>query len=699
MTGARLGIFLCDCGDEVSSVLDMETLETGARTLPDVALVHRLPYCCSPDGLDAIWTACAAEQLDHVLVAGCTPRTLGRRFREAAEQAGLAGDRVELVDIREGCAWVHSDDPAAATAKALDLIRMGAARLALAQPLEAIHAPVSPAVLVIGGGVAGMTAALTLANAGQHVTLVERTATLGGMLRGVHTLYPDRRSAADYLQTRIQAVAHHPRIEVLLRSEVTSLSGSVGRYTVNIDPGARELEAGAIVVASGAEERPPVGLFRYDGRRVVTQLEFERELGGSALPSDVVFIQCAGQRNDAVPYCSGVCCMGALKQALQIKAANPSAAVTILFRDLYLLGEPIHEARMLEARKAGVRFVRYAPAAPPCVTPDSVEVRDASTGQLVRIPCDRVVLAAPLVPQPDASVLAHTLGIAMDENGFFPEVRYRLRPENYAQRGIYVCGASHHPGSWIEAEFQAASAALRALRYLRAGEVTSNAPVAVVDDNLCTGCGSCVGPCPFGAISLHKREGQLDLSVIDPLLCTGCGNCVVACPVKAISQPADSDAQLLAQIDAALFRASSPQNEELRSDLRILVFGCEWSGYAAAELAGARKLSYPPEVRLIRTRCSARFDPTLVLWALFGGADGVFLGACPPGECHYIDGNRFAQERFDSLRTLLGHSGFDTRRLRLEFITPDDPHDFVRKITDFAGLVRALGPSPVPGER
>jgi heterodisulfide reductase subunit A len=232
------------------------------------------------------------------------------------------------------------------------------------------------------------------------------------------------------------------------------------------------------------------------------------------------------------------------------------------------------------------------------------------------------------------------------------------------------------------------SAAFNALRYLSAGTVKNCAPVATVNERLCTGCGNCVQTCPFDAISMQKQDGLLDLAQIDALLCSGCGNCVVACPSKAIALPLSGDAQIFAQIDAAL--ASKAEN----SQPLILVFGCEWSGHAAAELAGARRLSYPAEVRLIRLGCSTRFDPAFALWAFLNGADGVFLGACPPGECHYVNGNRFAQERIDTLRQQLTASGFDARRLSLAWITPDDPQDFVGKITDFTNLIRALSPSP-----
>jgi len=696
----KLGVFICDCGDRIASILDIDTLEKEVRALPEVALARRLRYSCSADGLLAIQSAIAQEGLNRVLVAGCTPRTLEARFRGACEEAGLDADLFELVDIREGCAWVHQDESKAATAKAIELIQMGVARGALRQARQPVSAEVVPSALVIGGGIAGMSAALKLADAGLPVKLVEREVTLGGMLRDVHSLYPDRRSAAEFVAEKVKAVTSHPRVEVFLGSQIVDVSGTVGCYTVSVKgtnqhDGSLTFDVGAIVVATGARTLQPWGMFHYDGQRVVTQLEFERELENieagaqSTGPlANVVMILCAGQRNEAVPYCSGSCCLGALKQALELKAANPQCRVTILFRDLYLRGEEIYEEEVLKARRAGVEFIRYAPSSPPLVTGEAVEVHDELTGTNQRLLCDRVVLATPLVPQHDASLVAHMLDITQDANGFFPEAHNRLRPQNYAERGICVCGAAHCPADWAEAEFQATSAAFKVMRHLQAGKVTSRAPVAVVSETLCTGCGNCVETCAFDAISLYKREEVLPLSHVDTLLCTGCGNCVTACPVKAISLPINSDAQLLAQIDVALAKAWQD------GPSRILVLGCEWSSHAAAELAGAQKLNYPAEVRLIRVGCSARFDPLHILWAFLGGADGVFLGACPPGDCHYINGNRYAQERIHALRGMLAESGFDPRRLRFEWITPDDAQDFVNKITDFTNMVRALGPSP-----
>ncbi len=696
MNGAKLGVFICDCGDQISSCLDLDCVQDQISDLPGVICARRLRFGCSTDGLAAIQDAILKQGLKRILVAGCTPRTMEPLFRESCEAVGLSGDLFELVDIREGCAWVHLTDPEAATSKAADLIRMGISRVGLRDARSELTVDIEPTALVIGGGLAGMSSAMSLANAGVSVKLIEREAILGGMLRAVHSLFPERQEASEYLREKIEAVTCHPHIEVLLQKQVSDISGTVGRFSIVVNGtngdhnSSASFDVGAIIVATGAREAKPYGLYRYDGERVITQLEFESEFRTDAtksegLPDSVVMILCAGQCNGHIPYCSGVCCMTALKQAVELKSSKPGAEVTILFRDLYLLGDDAFENELIKARQERVRFMRFGASQPPEVTGEVVVVQDELTGVSHRLPYDRVVLAVPLIPQEDAGAVAHLLKIHQDTDGFFPETRHRLKPGNCPERGIYVCGAAHHPVDRATTEFQAARAAFKALSHLSKRTVTRKINNVEVDEQLCTGCGNCVDTCPFNAISMRNQPGLLDLSEIDPLLCVGCGNCVVACPVKAIFPAEDSDAQILGQIDEALKTSS----DDVRP--RILAFGCEWSGFAAAELAGARKITLPVEVRLIRVGCSARFDPLHVLWAFHNGADGVFLGACPPGSCHYGSGNLYAQERITRLYQQLKESGFDHRRLQFVWVKPDDPHGYVKKMWSFTNLIRQLG--------
>jgi len=705
MSDTRLGIFLCACGEQISSVIDLDDVKRRAWDLPGVVCVQQLPFACSPDGLDAIRETIHKDSLDRVVVAGCTPRTVAQACKGACQAAGIDDDLCQLVDIREGCAWLHRAEPSPATHKAVDLIRMGVAQVSLCQPRQRVQVELPSRALVLGGGLSGLTSAAILADSGIPVTLVERGDSLGGWLRQMHTLHPSPQDASPLLAERIRAVREHSMIDVLLGKHVTAISRNLGSYTVSVNGSAysndsvRSFEVGAIIVATGAEMLQPDGLYRYDGERVVTQLEFERELaqmesseGTQTALSHVVMILCAGQRTDQVPYCSGGCCVLALKQAVETKQMSPDTEVSILFRDLNLLGRIEHERQLLRARELGTKFIRYRPGEPPVVLEDQVAVDDQLSGVRQSIPYDRIVLATPLVPQRDAGAVAHMLRIVRDKDGFFPQVRSRLRPENRPERGIYVCGAAHRPCDWLEAEFEATVAAFQAVRHLRKGLVSRAANVAAIDEERCSGCGTCGQHCPFGAITM--RQGQiLDVAHIDPLLCTGCGSCVVLCPVKAISMPINNDMQIIAQVEAA-FEGRSDDGE-----VRILAFGCEWSCCAAAELAGARGLTYPASVRMIVVPCSVRIDPLHVLWAFLSGADGVFLGACAPGECHYRGGNSLVEQRVDRLSTLLTSGGFDARRLRLEWITSDDAHDLVSKIQRFAELVDALGPSSVRNER
>jgi coenzyme F420-reducing hydrogenase delta subunit/ferredoxin len=379
--------------------------------------------------------------------------------------------------------------------------------------------------------------------------------------------------------------------------------------------------------------------------------------------------------------------MTALEQAIDVKATRPHTDVTILYHELHLPNGDSYQEEFRQARKLGVEFVHFTPTSYPEVSDEFIKVNDGTNGITRNLPYDRLVLTTPLAPQSDANAVARMLKLAQDENGFFFDRRLRLRPEEHCERGIYVCGAAHYPTSWQEAEFQAASAALNAIRHIKRGAFERRISSTYVDEQRCTGCGTCIDQCPINAISMCEREGDLDVALIDPTLCVACGNCVVGCPVKAIHHPLAGDAQIMAEIEEALTTKSS------QGQHRILAFCCEWSGQIAADIAGARKLLYPPEVRPIRMSCSARFDPIHALWGFLNGADGILVTACPPGHCHYIDGNRHASQRIDLLRTLLTKRGFESRCLRLVWIQPDNPQEFVSKITAFTELVKALGPN------
>lgn len=681
---ARIGVFVCDCGHEISDLIDSEALVESAAALPGVILARGERYSCSKAGLKRIQAAIAGQELNRVVVAGCTPRTHELLFKEACEEAGLNGALFEMVNIREQCAWVHGDK-SQATDKAIALVRMGAARAALLEPREPIEGRVTPAVLVIGGGTAGLTAAVAAASGGVPVTVVEREDELGGLVSRLHTLYPTGRSAQEFIAGRIEAARGNPGITVLTGAHVATVDGSPGDYHVTVQRNGHEstLDVGAIIVATGAQPSSPRGLFGYGRPRVITQFELENLLNaGEVAARDIVMIMYAEQGEQ--PHLDRLSCMTTLKNAILLKKASPKRRVSIAFSNL-LAGEP-HGNWIREARRLGVRFVRYLPDRKPHVGGETIEVYDTLTAMEVSIPYDLVILSTPLMARDDAPVLANMLHLSRDDSGFFPDVYTRLKPRDYADDGIYVCGSAHYPGDTAESMFQAYNAASRALRYVTNEMVSSQAAVATVDERLCTGCGTCVETCSFEAIAIEKGEGVLNLARIDSLRCAGCGNCMVACPSKAITLQSSTDQQVMAQISAGL---AGPTDGKPR----ILGMFCQWSGYAAADLAGARHLSYPPNVRFIRVRCSARFDPYHILWALLNGADGILLAACEPGDCHYTLGNQYAEDRIAGLQRMLAAAGFDTRRLRLEWFQPDDAETFVNEIAAFADQIEKLGPA------
>lgn len=682
----RVGIFICECGERIARILDTEALRQKAAVLPGVVYTACEAYPCSKDGRGRLQLAIAEEKLERVLIAGCAPRLVEKLFRGAVVAAGLDGSYLDVRNIREQCAYVHSDELLAANDKALELIEMGVARLGIITPPRQHTAPLVRAAMVIGSGLCGLTTALALADSGIDVTLIEESSELGG------ALYPLQTHARDLISERIEMVSQHSCIQTALKARVSEVNGQSGDYQVSVtqDDQTTVYPVGAIVVASGAKPKSLDVDRWYDRSRVKVQTEFSADLDASANTGDGLdaqdIVMILYSEKDGGGRSSSLSCTASIHQAIRAKELNPNANVTILFRDLHLRelngqGEDGYQ----DAKEIGVQFFRYHEGYPPLIGDRTIDVFDPLTGEALPIPYGRVVLALPLVPQENTDSLASLLRLPQDDQGYLIQPRLRLRPGRFADDGVYVLGGAHFPVDTAEALFQAYMTSARVMRFLNQETITTEALTAEINPVLCTGCGTCVQVCPVSAINMGKRDGVLSLSEVDPLRCTGCGNCAVVCPVRAITLPGGNDSAILAQINAALgiSRQKAGAIGFVKSSPCILAIACEWSAYAAADVAGARRIQYPSNVRVIQTNCSARFDPNVVLWAFLNGADGVFLGACYPGECHYGTGNLYAEERVETLKVQLAENGFDPRRLRMEFLSGDDGEKFAEIMTDF----------------
>lgn len=693
------GIFLCTCDQKIGKGIDVERV---ARALDGEGKVIFTDHVCLPDGIRQIQHDIFENNLDRVVVAACPRRYQEKSLQDACAGAGINHNRFTLVDWREGCAQAHRGDREGSTNQAIDLVRMGIARVARAHPLDGVLTKIAPRALVIGGGIAGLTAALSLSGRGIPVTLVERKSTLGGEA----VKFPLNGHGEAFEATR-SGVLNDRRIDVRTGSRVVAVTGTVGNYHVEIasHSGAdrSHIDAGAVVIATGAREYRDPRLYRYDGRRVVTLGEFEEYLqrSPSDTPHSLVFLLCAGSRDEHIPYCSNICCLGALNQAIRFKRAHPTENVTILFRDLYLLGDELNAEVVREARREGVEFVHYAASAPPQLEDDFLVVKD--TGGITRwIGYDRLVLATAQVPREDAGLIASMFNLTRDENGFFPDPHWRLRPEQQSEGGVFVCGSAHHPVDIDTAVMQGLTAAARAARFIQKRELMRPASAAHVDARLCTGCAHCIETCPVDAISLvpappaHEHPlqtggGDGDRGVrasVDSFLCLACGNCAAACPTKAIEMPAASDAMIFAQIEAAMPVHGDAGTARQVEPLPVLIFACQWSGFAAMELAGARRLKYPANVRVIELPCSARLDPMHVLYGFLCGAEKIVLALCPPDDCHFGSGNRYAEARVERMRAELASRGIDPRRLQVARMMGDDPGAWVKAV-ELAATFRA----------
>ena len=554
--GVRIGVFVCHCGRNIGSVVDVPSVVEFARTLPNVEHAQENLYSCSQDGLRAIKDAIRDHRLDRVVVASCTPRTHTPLFQSACEEVGVNRYLFELVNIRDQCSWVHMHEPERATEKAKELVQMGVARTSLLLPLADSEIDVHPVTLVIGGGITGMTAAMNLASQGIDVHLVEREAELGGTLRRLYTLHPGGQSASDLLGPLVKATEEHPHITVQTGSEVEAVSGYIGNFDVRI--AGKQHEVGTIVVATGADILSPEGAYLYgEHPMVATQLELEEMLlRGKEPPGRAVMIQCVGSRTldgTGRPYCSKICCMTAIKNAILLKERSPVSEVYILYRDIMAQGVD-NELLYREAMDLGVHFLQYDEDRRPQVSESEgglmVTVEDRCLGNEVEIVTDLVVLSTPLVPREGTEGISKMLKVPLDVDGFFLEAHVKLRPLEFATDGMFVCGSTRFPMGVEEAVSEALGAAAKAAIPIRKGTIKGDAIIAIVQEGTCVGCGTCEEVCEFGAPRLERTEADLFVSAINPVLCKGCGVCAVACPSRAIVMQHFSDEQIWEQISA-----------------------------------------------------------------------------------------------------------------------------------------------------
>jgi len=548
----RIGVFVCNCGINIGGVANVPEIVDYAKNLPNVTYVQENLFSCSQDTQDKMAEIIKEKELNRVVVAACTPRTHEPLFQETLRNSGLNPYLFEMANIRNQCTWVHSAEKDKATQKSKDLVRMAVARASLLDPIGDLSVDVRKNALIIGGGVAGMTAALCLADQGFPATIVERDQSLGGAARDVNRTWKGD-AVADFLSDLVGKVQQHPDIDVLLEAEVTDATGFVGNFetTVSVGGGSQSIQHGATIIATGAKAAATDEYLYGKHPRVTRWHELEQHPEHLKDAQSIVFIQCVGSRDDQRPYCSRICCTASITQAIAVKEANPEASVFIIYRDIRAYGQ--REGLYKKARELGVIFIRYTLENKPKVVEsgDGLEVRvfDPVLQRELEIAADWVNLATAIEPV-ENSALAAMYKLPLNAENFFMEAHAKLRPVEFASDGIFLCGLAHYPKSMDESIAQAMAAASRAATVLSKESIQISPLVSQVDVDKCIGCGLCTEVCAFSAIVLEDVDGKLRAKNI-PASCKGCGLCASSCPQHAIDMLHFKQQQLLAAICAA----------------------------------------------------------------------------------------------------------------------------------------------------
>lgn len=575
MSAKKIGVYVCQCGGNISDYVDVDKVVAAVENEEGVAVAKTAMFTCSDATQNDIIADAQEQGLDGLVIASCSPKLHTYTFRDVARRAGMNPFQYTQVNVREQCSWTHTDDHVGATEKAVRLVRAGINRTRLTEPLEPIVVETTPASLVVGGGVAGLRAALGLAEIGLSVFLVEKEAKLGGWVAGFREMYPHGRNGRDLVTKLEEKVRAHPAITVFTNAELVAKSGSFGNYqaTVAVTSGGRleqiQLDVGSIVIATGFDTyQPEAGEFGYGVDGVVTIAEFKKLLDETDGPltyngrpvRTVAYIYCVGSRQDesidgANTYCSRYCCTAAVHTATLVADRPGRVHQYHFYRDIRTYGK--YELLYAEALEKGSALVKYPDDEPPAVAKDdktggvTVTARDLlSEGEEIALTADLVVLVTGMVPRANDGLVS-TLKLPVGASGFYNEIHPKLRPVETVVDGVYICGACQGPRSSSEAVASGLAAVTQSAAILKRGFAELDPLVAAVDADVCTWCGACETTCPYDAIARVTHDGK-EVATISKTACKGCGGCVPVCPSDAIDLQGYTDAQIRTMIDGML---------------------------------------------------------------------------------------------------------------------------------------------------